>query len=168
MDESLAYIGIGSNLDDPEQQVRRAFDALARLPRSRLLRVSRLYRTPPWGNLAQPEFVNAAALLGTRLAPRELLDALLDIERAAGRYRDGTRWGPRRIDLDILLYDDRIVDEADLHIPHPHIGERAFVLLPLADLDADRIVPGQGRVGDLLARLDLRGCAPIAATTAAP
>ncbi len=168
MDESLAYIGLGSNLDDPEQQVRRAFDALARLPRTRLIRVSRLFRTPPWGNLAQPEFVNAAALVRTQLTPRELLDALLDIERAAGRFRDGTHWGPRRIDLDILLYDDRIVDEADLHIPHRHIGERAFVLLPLADLDADRIVPGQGRVGDLLARLGARGCAPIADTTGAP
>jgi len=168
MDGHVAYIGIGSNLDNPEQQVRRAFDALARLPRSRLLGVSRLFRTRPWGHLAQPDFINAAASVDTRLSPRGLLEALLAIERAAGRHRDGTRWGPRRIDLDILLYDDRIVDETDLRIPHPHIGEREFVLLPLADLDSGLVIPGQGRVGDLLAHLDARGATPIAEKTAAP
>ncbi|HEY6986435.1 MAG TPA: 2-amino-4-hydroxy-6-hydroxymethyldihydropteridine diphosphokinase [Rhodanobacteraceae bacterium] len=168
MGASVAYIGIGSNLDDPEQRVRDAIAALSRLPRSRLVRASRLFRTPPWGNLTQPDFVNAAAMLETELAPRELLDALLDIECAAGRYRDGARWGPRRIDLDILLYGDRLVAEADLKIPHPHIAERAFVLLPLLDLDEYLSVPGQGRVADLLARLDAAGCTPIAGTTRAP
>ena len=168
MDGHVAYIGLGSNLDDPGQQVRRAFDALALLPQSRMLGESRLFRTRPWGNLAQPDFVNAAAAVDTRLSPRELLDALLAIERAAGRHRDGTRWGPRRIDLDILLYGDRAVDEPDLRIPHPHIAERAFVLLPLADLDAGLLIPGQGRVGELLARMDVRDATPIAEMTGVP
>jgi 2-amino-4-hydroxy-6-hydroxymethyldihydropteridine diphosphokinase len=104
VDESVAYIGIGSNLDQPEDQVASAIDALRRLPRSRLLRVSRLFRTPPWGRAEQPAFINAAAELATLLSPRELLDALLALERERGRHRDGTRWGPRVIDLDILLY----------------------------------------------------------------
>jgi 2-amino-4-hydroxy-6-hydroxymethyldihydropteridine diphosphokinase len=161
VDESVAYIGIGSNLDDPERQVQSAIQALARLPETTFIRASRLYRTLPWGVTAQPPFVNAAVALGTRLAPRALLDALLAIERAVGRRRDGTRWGPRTLDLDLLLYGDQSVDEEGLRIPHPRIAERAFVLMPLADLDADRVVPGSGKVRDLLARVDTSGCAPI-------
>ena len=161
VDEAIAHIGLGSNLDDPERQVRRAIDALAMLPSSRLLRASRLYRTEPWGRADQPAFVNAAAAIATRLSPRALLDALLAIERAHGRHRDGTRWGPRALDLDILLFGNERIDEPGLAIPHPHIAERAFVLLPLADLDADLDVPGQGRVRDLLARVDTEGCVPL-------
>ncbi|HKE48979.1 MAG TPA: 2-amino-4-hydroxy-6-hydroxymethyldihydropteridine diphosphokinase [Rhodanobacteraceae bacterium] len=161
MDEQIAHIGLGSNLDDPERQVRRAIDALATLPASRLLRASRLYRTAPWGRADQPAFVNAAAKIATRLSPRELLAALLAIERAHGRHRDGTRWGPRVLDLDILLFGTERIDEPGLAIPHPHLVERAFVLLPLADLDADLDVPGQGRVRDLLARADTQGCVPL-------
>lgn len=164
MDERVAYIGIGSNLDDPERQVQNAIEALTRLPLSRLLRVSRLFRTPPWGRAEQPAFVNAVAALATRLPPRELLDALLAIERERGRHRDGARWGPRVIDLDILLYGDLILDEDGLRIPHPHIGERAFVLLPLADLDAALRIPGQGRVQELLDRVDTHGCVPVPET----
>jgi 2-amino-4-hydroxy-6-hydroxymethyldihydropteridine diphosphokinase len=164
VDESVAYIGIGSNLDDPERQVQSAVEALARLPHSRLLRASRLFRTPPWGRAEQPAFVNAAAMLATSLSPRELLDALLTIERERGRHRDGTRWGPRVIDLDILLYGDLSVDEDGLRIPHPHIAERAFVLLPLADLDAELCVPGRGRVRDLLDRVDVGDCVPLTET----
>jgi 2-amino-4-hydroxy-6-hydroxymethyldihydropteridine diphosphokinase len=159
--QSVAFVGLGSNLDEPERQIRTALDAMSRLPQTRLARASRLYRTPPWGGIAQPGFFNAAAELSTRLAPRELLDALLAIERAQGRYRDGTRWGPRTIDLDILLFGDRRIDEVDLCIPHPHIAERAFVLLPLADLDPDLEVPGTGRVGELLRRVDTSGCTPL-------
>lgn len=157
MDETIAYIGIGSNLDDPEQQVRSALDALARLPETRLSGVSRWFRTPPWGQVAQPDFVNGVAAVSTRLAPRALLDALLAIERERGRRRD-ERWGPRRLDLDILLYGERALDEPGLRIPHPHIAERAFVLLPLADLAPDLDVPGAGRVRDLLDRVDTSGC----------
>lgn len=166
MDESVAYIGIGSNLDDPERQVRNAIDALARLPRTRLMRTSRLFRTQPWGIAEQPAFVNAAAALRTRLSARELLDALLAIERACGRHRDGTRWGPRVIDLDLLLYGDETLDTDGLRVPHPHLAERAFVLLPLSDLDAELNVPGRGRVRELLDRVDAQGCTPIAETGA--
>lgn len=162
VDERLAYVGIGSNLDDPERQVRAAIDALTRLPRTRFVRASRLYRTAPWGNAAQPAFVNAAAVVSTTLAPRELLEALLAIERAQGRVRDGARWGPRVIDLDILVYGDARIDEPGLHVPHPHLGERAFVLLPLADLDADLEIPGQGRVGALVGHVDATGCTALA------
>jgi 2-amino-4-hydroxy-6-hydroxymethyldihydropteridine diphosphokinase len=164
VDESVAYIGIGSNLDEPEGQVASAIDALRRLPQSRLQRVSRLFRTPPWGRAEQPAFINAVAELATRLSPRELLDVLLAIERERGRHRDGTRWGPRVIDLDILLYGDISIDEDGLRIPHPHIAERAFVLLPLADLDGDLYVPGQGRVRELLDRVDTQGCVLLSKT----
>ena len=162
VDERLAYIGIGSNLDDPAQQVRAAIDALARLPLSTFRRASRLYRTAPWGRADQPAFVNAAAAISTQLPPRALLDALLAIERERGRERDGTRWGPRTIDLDLLLYGDLCIDEAGLHVPHPHLGERAFVLLPLAELDPELEVPGQGRIRALLDRVDATGCIALA------
>ena len=161
MDERDAYIGIGSNLDDPERQVRRAIDALPRLPDSRFLRASRLFRTDPWGRTDQPAFVNAAAALSTGLSPRALLDELLAIERAHGRHRDGTRWGPRTLDLDILLYGDTRIDEPGLEIPHPHLAERAFVLLPLADIDPGLLVPGRGRISELLQRVDTNGCEPL-------
>lgn len=157
----VAYVGLGSNLDEPERRVRAALDALARLPSTRLVRRSRLFRTEPWGRIDQPAFVNAAAELSTALAPRQLLEALLAIERAAGRHRDGTRWGPRTLDLDLLIYGDARVAEPDLRIPHPHIAERAFVLLPLADIDPRIEVPGRGRVDALLVRADASGCAPI-------
>jgi 2-amino-4-hydroxy-6-hydroxymethyldihydropteridine diphosphokinase len=154
----LAYIGIGSNLDDPERQVRAALEALRRLPRSTFAGASRLYRTAPWGRADQPWFVNAAAAISTVLSPRELLEALLAIERAQGRTRDGERWGPRAIDLDILVYGDLAIDEPGLRIPHPHLRERAFVLLPLADLDPALEIPGQGRVDALATRVDATGC----------
>ena len=162
VDESAAYIGIGSNLDDPERQVRAAIDALKCLPRSTFVRASRLYRTAPWGKPDQPAFVNAAAAVRTRLSARELLDALLAIERAHGRVRDGERWGPRVIDLDVLVYGDARIDESGLRIPHPHLAERAFVLLPLADLDPDLEIPGSGPIRTLLGRVDATGCTPLA------
>jgi len=162
VDERLAYIGIGSNLDDPAKQVRAAIDALQRLPRSTFVRASRLYRTAPWGRADQPVFVNAAAMISTALSPRELLDALLAIERAQGRTREGERWGPRVIDLDILVYGDVKIDESGLHVPHPHLAERAFALLPLADLDPELEIPGQGRVRALIERVDAAGCTAFA------
>jgi len=156
-----AYVGLGSNLDGPEDQVRSALDALSKLPKTCLDRHSRLFRTLPWGKLDQPAFVNAAAELTTQLSARELLDALLAIERAHGRHRDGTRWGPRALDLDILLIGDQRIDEPHLHVPHPYIAERAFVLLPLADIDAQLLVPGHGRVGELLENVDTEGCVAL-------
>lgn len=159
--DRIACIGLGSNLDEPESQVRAGIEDLARLPHTRVVRTSRLFRSAPWGGVRQPDFVNAAVEVATRLDPRALLDALLAVERAHGRVRDGTRWGPRVLDLDLLLYGDLVVDEAGLRIPHPHLAERAFVLLPLADINPGLEIPGQGRVRDLLARIDASGCVPI-------
>nr|WP_225561630.1 2-amino-4-hydroxy-6-hydroxymethyldihydropteridine diphosphokinase [Rhodanobacter sp. DHB23] len=152
---------MGGNIGDPCLQVLDAMDALARLPHTRLLRRSRLYRTPPWGVLAQPPFVNAAALLETGLEPHALLDALLAIEQRAGRVR-AERNGPRTLDLDLLHMDGVQLDDARLTLPHPRIAERAFVLLPLAELSPDLVLPGQGRVADLLAATDTQGCERLA------
>jgi 2-amino-4-hydroxy-6-hydroxymethyldihydropteridine diphosphokinase len=155
-----AYVALGSNLDDPCTQVERGFAALAMLPRTALHARSRLYRTPPWGVLEQPHFVNAVARIETELSPRELLDALLAIEARAGRLR-GTPNGPRILDLDLLLYGEVVLHAPGLTIPHPRLRERAFVLLPLADLAPGLEVPGQGRVADLLANVDASGCIPL-------
>lgn len=155
---ALAYIGLGSNLADPAQQIRAALQALQQLPATRLIHHSALYRSAPWGKPDQPEFVNAVAELETTLTPHQLLDGLLGIEREAGRVRDGARWGPRLLDLDILVYADRRIDESDLRVPHPHLHERAFVLMPLAEIAPDLSIPGQGNVGSLLARIDTSDC----------
>jgi 2-amino-4-hydroxy-6-hydroxymethyldihydropteridine diphosphokinase len=155
-----ACVALGSNLDDPRAQVERGFVALAALPQTTLSARSRLYRTKPWGVADQPDFINAAARLETTLAPRALLDALLAIEAGAGRVR-GARNGPRILDLDLLLYGDRIIDEPDFVLPHPRLHERAFVLLPLTDVASGLEIPGHGRAADLLARLDTVGCSSI-------
>ncbi len=152
-----ACVALGSNLDDPRAQVERGFAALAKLPQTTLRARSRLYRTPPWGVVDQSDFINAAARLETALPPRDLLDALLAMEGRAGRVR-GIRNGPRILDLDLLLYGDRIIDEAGLAVPHPRLHERAFVLLPLSDVASELEVPGRGRVRDLLAGADAAGC----------
>lgn len=154
---TLAYIALGSNLDDPQQQVLDAMDKLANLPDTRMLQRSWLYRTPPWGVLEQPPFVNAAVQVDTALSPYTLLDALLDIERRAGRVR-AERNGPRTLDLDLLHVEGVQLDDARLTLPHPRMAERAFVLLPLNDLAPALQLPGQGVVAELLARLDLAGC----------
>ena len=159
-DPVTAYVALGSNLDDPRTQVERAFDALACLPRTTLHARSRLYRTPPWGFAEQPDFINAVAQLETGLSPRELLDALLSIERQAGRVR-GPANGPRMLDLDLLLHGTAVLDEAGLMIPHPRLHQRAFVLLPLAELAPELDIPGHGRVSDLLSRVDTQGCTPL-------
>ena len=156
-----ACIGLGANLGDPAAALREAFEALARLPATRLLAASRLYRTPAWGRTDQPDYVNAAALLETALDPQALLAALLDIERRAGRVRDGDRWGPRTLDLDLLLYDDRVIDLPGLRVPHPHLHERAFALVPLAEIAAAEPFPGHGCVGDALAGVDAGGVVVI-------
>jgi 2-amino-4-hydroxy-6-hydroxymethyldihydropteridine diphosphokinase len=147
----VAYIGLGSNLCDPEGQVRHAVTELARLPESEFLARSALYRTAPVGPADQPDYVNAVVSLATRLTPRGLLDALQAIERGHGRQRDGTRWGPRTLDLDILLYGDERVAEPGLQIPHPEMAGRAFVLVPLADVAPVGLrVPGLGSLTELV------------------
>jgi 2-amino-4-hydroxy-6-hydroxymethyldihydropteridine diphosphokinase len=157
-----AYIALGSNLGDSQKQLRDAIRALAELPHTRLLARSHFYRTPPWGVRDQPDFLNAVVVLETPLPPHDLLDALLDIERSAGRERNGERWGPRTLDLDLLHMAGETANDERLTLPHPHIAERAFVLLPLNELAPDLDIPGQGRVADLLRTVDTQGCALVA------
>lgn len=156
-----AYVALGSNLGDSRATFAGAIEALGALPGSRLTGRSRIYRTPPWGRTDQPDFLNAVVRLHTSLAPHVLLDALMAIERLFGRMRDGERWGPRTLDLDLLHMDGIALDDSRLTLPHPRVAEREFVLLPLADLAPDLVLPGQGRVGDLLQLVDAGGCEPI-------
>ena len=151
-----AFIALGSNLGDPAQEIRSALRDLAALPGTRLVRHSSFYRNPPEGGLDQPEFVNAVAEVETGAAPRELLDQLLGIERAHGRARDYPN-APRTLDLDVVLYGGRVVREPGLVIPHPRMLDRAFVLVPLAEIAPDAVVPGRGRAADLAAKLDASG-----------
>ena len=157
-----ACIGLGGNIGDVAAALRAALAALDALPGTRLVRASRFYRTPAWGVEAQPDFINAVAVLDTTLPARALLDALLDIERAHGRERaaDGSRWGPRTLDLDLLLYGEAVIDEPGLVVPHPQLHARAFVLVPLAEVAADAEVPGRGRVDALLAGVDAGDIVP--------
>jgi 2-amino-4-hydroxy-6-hydroxymethyldihydropteridine diphosphokinase len=157
-----AYIGIGSNMDDPQQQVRGAFQALASLPDSLLIVRSRLYRTRPFGPVQQGDFINAVAGLLTRLPPEKLLAELRALEVAQGRRRT-ERWGPRTLDLDLLVYGDRTINTETLEVPHPGIAERGFVLAPLADIAPTLFVPGAGRVADLLQRLPDAGIEAVVA-----
>jgi 2-amino-4-hydroxy-6-hydroxymethyldihydropteridine diphosphokinase len=144
---TLAAVGLGANLGDAAATVRHAIGALSRVPQCRLLGASRLYRTPAWGRTDQPDFINAVALLDTGLSARDLLDRLLGIERVSGRVRlDGERWGPRTLDLDLLLFGDAVIDEPGLHVPHPHLHERAFALLPLLEIAPELPFPGLGTV----------------------
>jgi 2-amino-4-hydroxy-6-hydroxymethyldihydropteridine diphosphokinase len=149
-----AYIGIGANLGDRAATIARALDLLAERHGVELVAVSQLRETEPWGYTDQPAFLNGAAAVETSLGPIELLAALLDVERELGRTRNGPRYGPRTIDLDLLLYGEHVVDEPGLAVPHPRLHERAFALEPLLDLDPALIVPGRGRVADLLAALE--------------
>lgn len=148
-----AYIGFGSNLDDPRTQVLRAMDRIATLRAVRLVRRSRLYGSRPLGPADQPDFVNAAAGVLTQLDPRALLVELRALEQAAGRPAERERWGPRVLDLDLLVYGRERRSDPDLILPHPGIVERAFVLYPLADIAPDLDVPELGRVADLARRV---------------
>lgn len=145
-----AYIGLGANLDDPAAQVSQAMDELARLPESRLTARSSLYISAPVGYEAQPDFINAAVEVQTRLAPRALLSALLDIEHHHGRNRS-FRNAPRTLDLDLLLYGQAHFHEEGLTLPHPRMHERAFVLLPLLEIAPTLTLPDNGRADMLLA-----------------
>ena len=142
-----AYVGVGANLGDREATIRAALDALPGV-----VAVSALREPDPVGVVDQPLFLNGAAALETELAARELLETLLAVERELGRER-GERWGPRTIDLDLLLYGDETIDEPGLTVPHPRLHERRFALEPLLDLDSELTIPGRGRVADLLAGL---------------
>ncbi|HVQ33745.1 MAG TPA: 2-amino-4-hydroxy-6-hydroxymethyldihydropteridine diphosphokinase [Lysobacter sp.] len=151
-----ACIGLGANLGDAVAAVQGALRALDALPHTRVLQASRLYRTPAWGKTDQPAFVNAAAVLETRLDARALLDAMLGIERDFGRDRatDGSdRWGARTLDLDLLLYGDAVIDEPGLRVPHPHLHQRAFALVPLVEIAPDIVIPGHGRASEIVAAM---------------
>ena len=156
-----AYVGLGSNLDNPAAQIAAAIDMLAALPDATLRAVSSFYRNPPMGPQDQPDYVNAVVALDTRLTPRALLDAMQAIERAQGRDRSGLRWGARTIDLDLLVYGDTVLDEDHLQVPHPGIAERAFVLVPLAEIAPQISIPGHGLLSTLLAAVDRVSVVPM-------
>ena len=149
-----AYIGVGSNLGEREATIRDALELLAADPELEIEAVSAIRETDPVGVVDQPRFLNAALRLVTDLAPKPLLERLLGVEQQLGRVRSGERYGPRTIDLDLLLYGDEIVDEPGLRVPHPRLAERRFVLEPLAELDPGLVVPGLGPIQALLAELE--------------
>jgi len=161
MTEVVAWIGLGSNLDDPARQVNTALAALDRLPQSRLLACSGLYRSAPMGPQDQPDYMNAVAGLETALPAGALLEALQAIEQAHARVR-GEHWGPRTLDLDILLYGDDVIDSPQLSVPHPGLAQRNFVLAPLAEIAPQLSVPGLGSVQVLRDALDNAGLERVA------
>ena len=143
------FVGLGSNLDRPTRQVETAFELLQGVAESRVVRRSSLYRSSPLGGIEQPDFVNAVAAMSTTLTARELLEELQAIERLRGREDSHIRWGPRILDLDLLVYGDLIIDEPGLSVPHPGIAVRNFVLLPLREIAPEFKIPGLGRVQDI-------------------
>ena len=152
-----AVLALGGNLGDVRATFERAIAMLCADDAMRLIARSSDYRTPPWGVTDQPAFINAVIIAATSLTPQALLARAQDVEVALGRDRaNEQRWGPRPIDIDILAYDDLTLHQPDLTLPHPHLFERAFVLLPLAEIGADRLIAGR-RVGEALARLDRSG-----------
>jgi 2-amino-4-hydroxy-6-hydroxymethyldihydropteridine diphosphokinase len=157
-----ACIGLGANLGDAAGTLRQAVIALGQREDVTVRRMSRCYRTPAWGREDQPDFVNAVALLETRLPPRALLDLLLAVEADFGRHRiDGERWGPRTLDLDLLLYGDAVIDEPGLRVPHPHLHERAFALVPLLEIMPDARIPGYGDARDAVSVLEMSNIHPL-------
>ena len=145
-----AYVGLGGNIGDRRAHLEQALDLLTREPGIEIVAVSSIRETDPVGYVEQPRFLNAVAALETELAPRELLERLLAVERVLGRERAGPRFGPRTIDLDLLLYGGEVVEEPGLTVPHPRLAERRFVLEPLAELAPDLVLPDGRRIGELL------------------
>ena len=162
MIETIAYLGLGTNLGDREVNLDKALEVLADNPGLRLLRRSMVYETEPWGVTDQPAFLNAVAEVATTLDPEELLDACKEVEQGMGR-QPGTRWGPRLIDVDILLYGNNVVQLPHLEIPHPRLHIRAFALIPLAELAPHTVHPGLGKtIGELATDAEGRdGVKPI-------
>ncbi len=155
--EIIAFIGLGSNLADPVAQIRNARAACAALTGVKEMAFSGLYRSSPMGPQDQPDYVNAVMAVATELGATELLRALQGIEQDQGRVRTGERWGARTLDLDLLIYGDRKIDQADLTVPHPGLAERAFVLYPLYEIAPGLVVPGKGPLVDLIAHCPLDG-----------
>lgn len=163
-----AYIALGSNLKDPQRQLQQGFAALARLPHTQLVAQSSLYRSAPVGYADQPDFVNAVAAVTTELDPRTLLDALLAIECEHGRVRETPNLpnGPRTLDLDLVLYGEQVIDEPGVTVPHPRMAQRAFVIVPLAEIAPGVLVPGHGCVSDLLRGVDAGSAIKLKRVTA--
>ena len=155
-----AYVGLGSNLEQPVTQVRQAIQELANLPDSRFIVASRLYRSAPMGPQDQPDYINAVAAIDTGLAPESLLDQLQSLEQAHRRIRE-RRWGPRTLDLDLLLYADRTIATDRLIVPHPGIAERSFVLLPLYDIAPNLQMPDGTPLATLVANCPSAGIEPL-------
>jgi len=147
---TTAYVGLGANLGDRRATIERAVELLQQAPGIEVLRISSLRETGPVGFEDQPRFLNGVAAVETTLTARELLDLLLEVERQLGRTRAGPRFGPRTIDLDLLVYGDAELDEPGLTVPHPRLPERRFALEPLAELAPGLVVPGRGPVGELM------------------
>ena len=144
-----AYIGLGSNLLQPARQIAAAFEALDNIPETQLFRQSSLFRSAPLGGVEQPDFLNAVASLLTRLSARRLLDELKAIEQRRGREPGGLRWGPRVLDLDLLVFSDQLIEEHGITVPHAGIAERNFVLLPLREIAPELVIPNLGRVASI-------------------
>ena len=147
------FIGLGSNLDQPIQQILTAIEQLKNLPQCEVKNISSLYETPPMGPQDQPYYINAVVKISTSLAPLELLSALQTIETSQGRTKDTGRWGARTIDLDILLYDDNVSNSPTLTIPHPSLALRTFVLYPLRELEEELNIPSLGSIKFLIKQL---------------
>jgi 2-amino-4-hydroxy-6-hydroxymethyldihydropteridine diphosphokinase len=157
----VAYLGLGSNLDDPVAKVKAGRQAIRSLRQVSELKFSSLYRSAPLGPAGQPDYVNAVMAISTTLPPLELMTELHDIETVFGRQRSGERWGPRTLDLDILLYGDLLLESDALRIPHPGIANREFVLYPLAEIAPELEIPGFGRLSELIVTVPRRGLAVI-------
>jgi 2-amino-4-hydroxy-6-hydroxymethyldihydropteridine diphosphokinase len=158
---TAAILGLGGNIGDSRKLMATAIQNLAAHPEIRVKAVSALYETPPWGKTDQPPFLNAAALVETTLTPRRLLEAILEVERKLGRHR-GEKWGPRIVDIDILLFGAEAIDEPGLHVPHPHLHERAFALKPMLDVMPHAKFAGR-RADAWLAQADQTGMVQLAA-----
>jgi 2-amino-4-hydroxy-6-hydroxymethyldihydropteridine diphosphokinase len=158
---TLAFVGLGSNLDDPAAQLRRAREALSRLPQSELISTSKLFRSRPMGPRDQPDYTNAVAGVRTVLSARQLLAELQRIEADQGRRRASDRWGPRTLDLDLLTYGELVCREEGLELPHPGAHLRDFVLVPWCTIAPDAVIPGWGNVCELAKRCESHGLAPI-------
>jgi 2-amino-4-hydroxy-6-hydroxymethyldihydropteridine diphosphokinase len=155
--KAKAYIALGANLGDPPSQLRAALQQLRASAEVEVVAVSGFYRTPPLGPPGQPDYCNAVCAVETGLEPEGLLDLLQSIENAAGRRRDGERWGPRVLDLDLLHVEGRVSRTPRLTLPHPHLHQRAFVLVPLAEIAPDLQIPGLGSVESLVSAIDRSG-----------
>ena len=154
---TIVYIGLGSNLDNPEQHIKSAIGALGELQSCTLIKASSLYKTKPVGPQDQDDFINAVIELETELEAIALLNALQTIEQKHGRKRKDERWGPRTLDLDIIMFGNEIINNEQLTIPHVEMKNRAFVMVPLAEINPDGVIAGQGAIKDALSRLDAGG-----------